>query len=64
MSLRYLWARSPCQRPVRRSPSPREDAPEVLVGGVAVPKTGKKNASPREDAPEVLVGMVAVPKSG
>ena len=39
-----------------------EDATEVLVGMVAVPKTGQKNALPREDGSEVLVGMVVVPK--
>ena len=42
----------------------RENAPEVPVGRVAVPKTGQKTPSPREDAPEVPVGMVAVPESG
>ena len=42
----------------------REDATVTSVGGVAVPKTGKKNASPREDATEVPVGRVAVPKTG
>ena len=34
----------------------REDATEVSVGRVAVPKTGQKNALPRENATEVLVG--------
>ncbi|MCI6525927.1 MAG: hypothetical protein MR441_01660 [Bacteroidales bacterium] len=42
MVLRYLWARLPCRRPVRRPPSPREDATEVPVGKVAVPKNGQK----------------------
>ena len=42
----------------------REDGSEVLVGRVAVPKTGQKNALPREDATEVPVGRVAVPKTG
>ncbi|MDD7624499.1 MAG: hypothetical protein PUJ44_08635 [Bacteroidales bacterium] len=42
----------------------REDAPEVLVGMVVVPKTGQKNALPREEATEAPVGMVAVPKTG
>ena len=46
------------------SPSPREDATEVLVEGVTVPKTGQKTPSPREDATEVLVEGVAVPKTG
>ncbi|MDY5566546.1 MAG: hypothetical protein SPF58_04615 [Candidatus Cryptobacteroides sp.] len=40
----------------------REDATETSVGGVAVPKTGKKNASPREDATEASVEGVPVPK--
>ena len=51
-------------RPLRSPPSPREDATEVLVGMVAVPKTGQKNALPREDGSEVLVGMVVVPNAG
>ena len=42
----------------------REDATEVPVGRVAVPKTGQKNALPRGDAAEVLVGRVPVPKTG
>ena len=42
----------------------REDAPEVLVGMVVVPKTGQKPPSPREDATEASVGRVAVPKTG
>ena len=46
------------------SPSPRQDATEVLVEGVTVPKTGQKTPSPREDATEVLVEGVAVPKTG
>ena len=41
----------------------REDATEVAVGMVAVPKTVQKPPSPRRDAPEVAVGMVAVPKT-
>ena len=45
-------------------PSARDPATEVLVGRVAVPKTGQKNALPRRDAPEVPVGMVVVPKTG
>ena len=52
-------------RPVRHRfgvASPRGDAPEVLVGKVAVPKTGQKNALSREDATETSVGNVAVPK--
>ncbi|MDY5043871.1 MAG: hypothetical protein SPF15_07730 [Candidatus Cryptobacteroides sp.] len=44
--------------------SPRGDATEMLVGRVAVPKTGQKNASPRENATEMLVGRVPVPKTG
>ena len=36
-------------RPLRSPPSPREDATEVLVGMVAVPKTGQKNALPRDN---------------
>ena len=64
MPLRYLWARSPCQRPARSPSSPREDASEAPVGKVAVPKTVQKPPSPRGDGSEVLVGMVAVPKTG
>ena len=41
----------------------REDATEVSVGRVAVPKVRYKTISPREDPPEVPVGKVAVPKS-
>ena len=41
----------------------REDATEVPVGKVSVPKTVQKPPSPRRDAPEVAVGMVAVPKT-
>ena len=40
----------------------REDATELPLGRVAVPKTGQKNALPREDATEASVGRVAVPK--
>ena len=36
----------------------------MLVGRVAVPKTGQKTPSPRGDATEVPVGRVAVPKTG
>ncbi|MGN0198664.1 MAG: hypothetical protein ACI39T_03760 [Candidatus Cryptobacteroides sp.] len=64
MPLEYLWARSPCRRPVRSPPSPREDAPEVPVSKVAVPKTVRRPSSPRRDAPGALVGKVAVPKTG
>ena len=53
-----------CRRPVRRPPSPREDAPEALVGKVAVPKVRYKTDLPRENAPEVPVGKVSVPKTG
>ncbi|MDD6829549.1 MAG: hypothetical protein PUD74_07200 [Bacteroidales bacterium] len=49
MALRYLWAWSPCRRPVRRPPSPREDATEVPVGRVPVPKTVQKPPSPRDN---------------
>ena len=42
----------------------RENATEVPVGRVAVPKTVQKPSSPREDDPEVPVGRVAVPKTG
>ena len=42
----------------------REDATEVPVGRVAVPKTGQKPPSPREDGSEVPVGKVAVSKTG
>ena len=42
----------------------RENATEVLVGRVAVPKTGQKTPLPREDGSEVPVGRVAVPKTG
>ena len=51
-------------RPLRSPPSPREDATEVLVGMVVVPKTGQKPPSPREDGSEVPVGKVAVSKTG
>ena len=44
--------------------SPREDAPEVPVVKVALPKTGQKPPSPRRDAPGALVGKVPVPKTG
>ena len=53
-----------CRRPVRRPPSPREDAPEALVGKVAVPKVRYKTGLPRENGTEVPVGRVAVPKTG
>ena len=43
---------------------PREDGTEVLVGKVAVPKTGQKTASPRGDGSGVPVGGGAVPKIG
>ena len=43
---------------------PREDASEVPVDRVAVPKTGQKNASPRRDATEMVVGGGVVPKTG
>ena len=43
---------------------PREDATEVPVGRVVVPKTGQKTPSARIDAHEVLVSRVAVPKTG
>ena len=62
MPLKYLWARSPCRRPVRSPPSSRGDGSEVPVGRDAVPKTRQKNALPRGDATEVPVGKVAVPK--
>ena len=42
----------------------REDATEVPVGRVAVPKTVQKPPLPREDATEASVGRVAVPKTG
>ena len=41
-----------------------EDATEMLVGMVAVPKDDQKNTLPREDATEASVGRVAVPKTG
>ncbi|MDD6828274.1 MAG: hypothetical protein PUD74_00555 [Bacteroidales bacterium] len=62
MPLGHLWVRSPCRRPVRSPPLPREDATEVLVGRGAVPKTGQKTPLPREDAYEVLVGRGSVTK--
>ena len=40
----------------------REDANEVSVGRVAVPKTGQKPPLPRRDASGVPVGRVDVPK--
>ena len=42
----------------------REDATEMPVGGVAVPKTVQKNALSREDSSEIPLGGVAVPKTG
>ena len=42
---------------------PRGDATGVLVGKVAVPKTGQKPPSPRGNGSEVPVGRVAVPKT-
>ena len=42
----------------------REDATEVPVGGVAVPKSGQKTPSPRGDASGVPVDWGAVPKTG
>ena len=42
----------------------REDATEVLMGMVAVPKTVQKPPSPRHDASEPPVGKVSVPKTG
>ena len=41
----------------------RENATEVPVGRVAVPKTVQKPSSPRGDVTEVPVGRVAVPKT-
>ena len=41
---------------------PRGVGTEVLVGRVAVPKTGQKHSLPRRDGSGVLVGRVAVPK--
>ena len=41
----------------------REDATEVSVGRVAVPKVRYKTISTREDAPEASVGKVALPKT-
>ena len=43
-------------------PSPREDAPEALVGRVAVPKGRQMTSLPRRHTPEVLLGDGAVPK--
>ena len=42
----------------------REDATEVPVGGVDVPKSGQKTPSPRGDASGGPVDWGAVPKSG
>ena len=42
----------------------RENATEVPVGGVSVPKTVQKPPLPRGDVSEVPVGRVAVPKTG
>ena len=50
--------------PIANSQCLHEDATEIPVDRVAVPKTGQKNASPREDATEVPVGRVAGQKSG
>ena len=63
MPLRHLWAGWTCRRPVRSPSSPREDATEVLVGMVVVPKTGQKNASPRGDGFEMVVGGGSVPNT-
>ena len=57
----------------QKPPSPREDATEVPVGKVAVPKCAHSTVHrpvrhrfgaglPREDATEILVGRGAVPK--
>ena len=57
----------------QKPPSPREDASEVPVGKVAVPKCAHSTVHrpvrhrfgaglPREDATEILVGRGAVPK--
>ena len=54
------------QRPVclcSGGSSPRQDAPEVSVGRVAVPKVRYKTISPRRDASGVAVGRVVVPKT-
>ena len=37
LALKYLWARSPCRRQVRRHPSPGRDAPRAPVGKVPMP---------------------------
>ncbi len=42
----------------------REDATEVSVGRVAVPKVRYKTISTRGDAPGAPVGKVSVPKAG
>ena len=42
--------------------SPREDATEVPVGRVAVPKVRYKTGLPRQDVSEVPVGRASVPK--
>ena len=42
----------------------REDATEVSVGRVAVPKVRYKTISTRRDGSEVPVGKVSVPKAG
>ena len=57
----------------QKPPSPREDATEVPVGKVAVPKCAHSTVHrpvrhrfgaglPREDPTEILVGRGAVPK--
>ena len=73
MLLKCLWAGMPCQRPVRSSLSPREDATEVLVGKVAVPKGAHSTVHRpvrhrfgagllRGDGSGIPVSKVAVPK--
>ena len=75
MPLRYLWTGEPCRRTARRPPSPREDATEVPVGKVAVPKGAHSTIHrpvrhrfgaglPRGDGSEAPMGKVAVSKDG
>ena len=71
MALICLWEGSPCQRPVRASVRYRSWTGRlavrhagIVVGKVAVPKTGQKPPSPRGDATDVLLLVVAVPKEG
>ncbi len=62
MPLEYLWAGSPCRRPVRR-PFRHAGMPlRYLWTGEPCRRTARRPPSPREDATEVPVGRGAMPK--